>query len=113
VDGANGFFFGATTGAGHASNADAEGATNSATNAFGESDGDLAANRAFGRDKLGRNICPSGFQFVTVTNGAAKKVGGAAGDASEAFGKQAAGATFGGGDGGAISGEEFGYNFFK
>jgi hypothetical protein len=106
VDGANGLFFAATTGASNAGNADAEGATDSATNAFGESDGDFAADCALGHDEFGWNVGPGGFQVVAIANRAAKKVGGAAGDASEAFGKQAASATFGRGNSSAIGGVE-------
>ena len=65
------------------------------------------------KDEFGGNFGPGGFAFVAVGDDAAEKIRGAAGDAGEAFGEQAAGAAFRGGDRGAIGGEKFGDDVFE
>ena len=56
-------------------------------------------------DERRGNVRPGGLEFVAVADHAAQEIRGAAGNAREPLGEQAAGAAFGGGDGGVVHGQ--------
>ena len=99
---AHGFFGRAAAGPGDAGDSHAERRAGAAANSVGERDGHFGADRAARFDHLRGHVDPGGFQGVAVGDHAAQEIGGAAGDAREPLGEQAAGAAFRRGDRGVM-----------
>ena len=107
-------FFGSSAGgSGDAGDTDADGCASAFADAVGKRECHFGADRAFGFDHCLRNADQGSFQFVAVADYAAKKIGRAAGNISEAFGEHPSCAAFGDGDSGVIFGEDARDDFFE
>ena len=93
--------------------ADSERRAGALANSVRERERHFGADRAFGFDQFRGHAHHAGFQFVAVADHAAEEIGRAAGNICEPLGDHPARAAFGGGDRGAIFGQDARDNFFQ